>query len=548
MIKDKIKEYLKASEEPIDINPVFAPAQQDVVDLIDKYWMSRYQETDYDNKGQKKVFYNIVTNPVWVAAKMIDLDVKNVRAIPLPGQNPLYALYLERDLNLYMKDNGFGAKLNEWAYKYPKYGTLVVKKANGIHTVPLQNLKLDPTAKSLKGSSFVIEEHEYTENQLRNMPWDKTAIEYAIAKNEDAKIKVYEIFGDLRGNNNYFITTIDTILHEDKRDIKDIYKELHWDKVVGRWLSRGQVELCFEDQIHMNWLAYLKAHGLEYTSKHIWKTDDMGIDRNMLVDVDDGEVLKMAGDIVPVPMEERNLAAYASEESRWEFNLQRKTFATDIIRGVRPPAGTPLGSAVLATQMAGGFFSYKQEEFGMFIKEIIWDWIIPDFKKKHRGEHLVDFVGADERQVKMFDELILEERTAGKIGEYLSTNKSFPTAEQISAMKLAEQSNLNNPQKRYEKVPEGIYDKLKYKIDIVISGENNDIQQKAVAIQTAIQNTQDPAQKRELINRLMVILGEEPLFARGTQGIEEIADKVGSQPRLPALRPTPTPGVQTSVV
>lgn len=552
------RDLVKDTEILRHLNPAFAPSQNDILDLTEKYWMSRYRDNDYDSQGRKKVFYNVVTTPVYISAKMIDIDPSDIRAIPEAGQPVLPTVLFERDLSLWMKEQRFGAFLNTVAVNLPKSGSFVAKKIrveDGIKIVmvPLKNIKLDPDVEKITDSSFFQEEMEMLPNKMRKMPWDEEKVEEAISRakaNEQQRVKIIEHFGPMPGasKNHQIIADVDdgVILHEDNRKVGDVYKEVHWDKIPGRWLGRGQVEFLFEDQIHLNWIAYLKARGLEWTSKHIWQSADQGIGRNLSTETEDGEIIRGTG-VQPVAMEERNLAHYTSEEQRWEFNLQRKTFSTDVVRGVRPPAGTPLGSAMLASQMAGGFFSFVQEGYARFIKEIIWDWLIPEFKRQNTSKHWVNFINASERHLKQLDAIILNKRVNERVMRHLSRNGEFPTSSQISAYKEVEKRKLNEIGSRYEKAPEGIYDRMRFVLDVVITGESNDVQGQLNAITVALQNTQSPDERRDLLNRMMVIMGQEPISQpEQDTSLEEVSTQRGSAPRQPAPRQSPTPGRQVT--
>lgn len=542
--------------------PVFAPSQQETINLIDNYWLSKYYQDSYDERGERKVFYNISTTPVWVAAKMIDLDVRDIRAIPESGQPLRPVLFFERDLTQWMKEERFGKFLNAIALNYPKYGTSVVKrtfdgKRTHINLVHLQNFKVNTTAEFITKSNFVIEIHpNFTKSDLEKKKgiWDDSEINRLLKwmkQNNKDSVRLFEGFmeGIVPGKNYFIVPDIEQeiVLYSDIKDVDDVYKELHWDKIPGRWLARGQMELVFEDQIHMNWLAYLKARGLEWTSKHLWQTMDEGIARNNFADYDDGQVIRTRGDrIHPVQTEERNLNAYVSEENRWEFNLQRKTFATDIVRGVRPPAGTPLGSAVLASQMTAGFFSFMQENFAMFIKDLIWDWIIPDFKKIKSKAHKVNFVGASEEQLKRFLELEENRVFNEKFLKYWRERGRAPDSATYKLLQLEARKIVNTPSHRFGDVRKNLYDDIKFNLDISIVGESADVQGKITALQVALQNTQDPRVQQELINRLLTILGTEPIFEKPQLDIEEVSAELNkgraSPPRIPTPPPLPMAG------
>lgn len=544
--------------------PVFAQKQEDIIDLINRYWMSRYKHSDYGDNG-RKVFFNIVENPVFVAAKMIDLDTKDINIVAQDEGSRFASWLLGKELKLWMKENDFSKLLNKVRYWLPKYGSVVVKKTkrddgNKISLVPLENFYVEADAENLKRSDFIIEEHEYLPKNLKEMPWDN--IDSAIAENEgEDRIKVYEYYGTIPGyDENYWIVSDGgdeegVVLHASEKD-EIPYKELHWDEVAGRWLGVGQVEKTFQAQIHMNKVANMKSDALEWTSKIIFQSvGGRDVGQNLLNEVPNGAVLTPSKQITQVANEERNLHAYREEEQRWLDNVRKRSFATDVIRGQRGKSGVPLGATTLAAQMAGGFFDMKREEMGIFIKELIEDWIIPDFKRKKSKKHILRFVGSGEEDMKRLDRMLLNTRVNKRMKDFIARNDTVPMPSQMAEMKNFEKQKLQNADERYIEIPDKFYDDAKFKTEVVITGESVDVQGKVQAIQTALQTTQDPEEQRKLRNQLMDLMGQSPSTGDSQKRMEEIvgeaarqAENRGSPPRARQQTPQPTATRESTTV
>jgi hypothetical protein len=159
-IENRIEEYNKAQ---IAVNPSFAPRQQDILDLIDFYWMNRYRDGNLDTNGFKKAFFNIILNPTEVAQKMIDVDTKDIRIVAEEGQSYYPAWLFGKDLKIWMKDKKnkygetFGQFLNRLVYNWPKYGHILLKKAKDtVHLVPLKNISNKQDARSILPEVFWI--------------------------------------------------------------------------------------------------------------------------------------------------------------------------------------------------------------------------------------------------------------------------------------------------------------------------------------------------------------------------------------------------------
>jgi len=341
------------------------------------------------------------------------------------------------------------------------------------------------------------------------------------------------------------------------------YKELHWEKIPGRWLGRGQVEKLFHAQIYLNKIATYKAHGAHWTSKHIYQTRDETIEKNLLTEVEDGEILRTYlltevedGEILrtydgiaPIPVEERNLPFYREEEDRWDFLIDKRTFAWDVTRGQRPPAGLTLGQSIIQTQMASGYFDLKREELGLFLKEVFYDWVIPEFKKQRNRLHKLSLQEFSEDEIEKLRKLSIEGKLNESIVNFVSRTGRYPSLGERNILRSVVKEQVKK-EKEIE-IPAKYYDNLKYKIDIIITSEQIDVAARMATLQTVLvmlaQNPtilQDPT-TRKVFYQLLDLAGISPTefeARREEPGLEEAvmqAQRGGSVAKLPPI-PTPT--------
>jgi hypothetical protein len=505
IIENEIKFYKDTSLEQ---NPTFAPRMSDIYNLIDLFTVSKFRDGDKDSLGYKKVFFNIVNFIVDVCSKMLDLDTKDIFIKAEEGQDYWTAWLLGKELKFWMKFKYFARNLNIYCKEWPKYGDLWVKKVkDDVKWVPPQNMIYRVNATDYK-TIPLIEKHEYGADELRivgkQSGWEN--IEEAIKgsgitsqtppghnstigvkeENTNSGIVIYEVWFPKNyleeEKSNWFIISKDSnvVLAEAKKDCP--YKKLAWESLPGRLPGRGRIEQLFEDQIYLNRIANYKSAGFHWTSKHIYQTRSTNIEKNLMTQVDDGEILITNSEITPIVNEERNLSAYTSDEQRWGQNALNKTFTTEPISGQRSPAGTTLGATVIQTQQTTAFYKQKREELAEFIKEILWDWIIPTFKNQSRKEHkiLIDTLIADgDSDSEKFFNLILNERM----------NKLRANSKNLSPQQWAIRKSIQAELLRKEnlEIPKGFYDNLKYKIDIMITGEQLDVAARQSTVNMLIQ-------------------------------------------------------------
>lgn len=497
MTKDELFQSIKSEIDycettKLPINPSITPTEMQRLDLIDRYMFSRFRDGDTDSFGNQMVFYNITSFPVEVASKQLDFDTKDIMLIA-EDERFWETWLMEKELRFWMEDRKFGRLLNELAFRYARDGQLVVKNVDGeVVLVPLKNLRFRPNALSLAHTP-IIEKYEYSAdefvNEAKNRGWanwekvelrpDKVQTGYF---NKVDKVTVFGAWfpkGFLDSEDNYFIVSYDGhILASWSEDL--FYKGISWEKVDGRLLGRGFVEKLFNEQIYLNRIANYKADGLNWSSKHYFQTRDVSFKTNLLGNSDNGDVFITNDEITAVPVEERNLAFYTNEETRWENQAMRRVFATEPLSGARAPAGTPLGSTILQAQMAQGFYDQKKEDLASFVKEILWDWVLPEFKSEKKDGHSVmmkNLLSSDKGAEKFFKLNLNYRINRQKMTKFLP-----PEMWEMKKALLAEQ--LKNEK---ISIPEGFYEDLKYKMKITIVGENIDVAAKLTTLQTLFQ-------------------------------------------------------------
>lgn len=573
VIENEVKLY-KDTELPQ--NPSYAPRMSDVYDLIDLFSVSKFRDGDRDSLGYKKVFYNVCNFLVDVCSKMLDLDTKDIFLKAEEGQTYWTPWIMSKELKMWMKDKYFARQLNEYCQKWPKYGDLWVKKVkDDVKWIPPQNMIYRVNATDYK-TIPLIERHEYGSDELRIVGkqnnWENID-EVIKGSNVNSQTQIYGSTVGLKEDNvnsgiviyeawfpegyleneksNWFVISKNSniVLAEAKKDCP--YKKLPFRSVPGRLPGIGRVEEAFEDQIYLNRIANYKSSGFHWTSKHVYQTRSSNLEKNLMTQVDDGEILISNSEITPVVNEERNLSAYAADEQRWGQNLLNRTFTTEPISGQRSPAGTPLGSTVIQTQQATAFYKQKREELAEFIKEILWDWILPQFTNQKRKEHEIliqNLIADNDGESDKFFNLILNERM-----NKLRLTSKFLSPEQWAIRKSIQSELLK---KENLKIPKGFYDNLKYKIDIMITGEQLDVQARQATYMTIFQilgsNPTIFQDKKALrvFSKMLDMIGISPkdIFDEEVSGLQSTigAQRGGSiASPVPVASPTMQPAVQT---
>ena len=534
----------------MEFNPSFAPTTPELLRLVDLYWIDRYKGGDVDSDGWKRAFYNIIENPTMVAAKQIDLDTKDVRIVAEEGQSYYPAWIFTRDLKVWLKKNNIGKLLNDFLFTLPKYGYIIAKKAAGnkIFNAHPSQIMFQPDVNELWHSPFITGTNEMGANQFEAMRDSWFNIDAAIAEAEEKpkkRVKVYDRFGkapQLFSENYQIVTEGGVVLFLKNFDnVEDLYRMLKWDDIKGRLAGRGVVEKLFEAQINRNRVEEFKNKGLDWTSKIIFQTRDTTFARNLMTDVENGEVVTPQDPLTVVNNSEKNLPAYRDAEESWERNVRSRTFAFPEVAGERPPAGTPLGTTQATLAQAGTFYDMKREEAGLFFGAIIREWVIPEFKKERRVEHRLMLGEFDEEELTRIKSLIENSRSNKEIFSYITRNGQIPDQQTVDIIK-ATQRQLINKEKDL-KIPARYYDNVEYKADVIITSEQVDVSAKLTTLQTVLNILganptimNDPRTKR-IFYRMLDYAGINPIDFQVDESedvstsVAGVVERGGSPPR-----------------
>jgi hypothetical protein len=236
-------------------------------------------------------------------------------------------------------------------------------------------------------------------------------------------------------------------------------------------------------------------------------------------------------------MEERNLAAINVGDAKWNDLIAKLSFSADNgLGGADPKSGVTLGQTVLQTKMAGQYFDLKREELGMFIKDILMEWIMPEFKKQNRNIHSLMLGEFDEDELtKLKDMVNVGDNNNSLLAQIKKTGR-IPNSQEMEIFKAINKERNNK--KKELKIPKGFYDNLKYKIDIVITNEQIDMASRMTTLQTVLQIIggnptilKDPRTKK-VFYKLLDMAGISPLdFKEEEPSMSDMLSNANIQPQ-----------------
>ena len=570
-------------------------SQYNTIKKVHSYYSGHYENGDYEEINgvtYKKTFYNISSWRCDVATKMIDLDVKDFMLVANNEAQDIQVYLLEKELKHWLKKHDFGVLLNDIVRYLPIYGSVVIRKYGNddVRLVDLRNLYIDQGAKSMKSARYLTIRNLMSYSELAKMKWDN--VKEALEKFQDFSktvgyddlfdksgqklaprthtsplIEVWERFGEVRksfitGKESDYdtfvmakivVAGIDTvnmnengvILGEEgvilwKEEIEDLpFKEVHYNKIEGRWLGEGIVEKLFDVQKRINEIKNQEAKAIDLASIQIFQSRDQTLQSNIITDLDNGDILQVQSEITPIATESRNMESFRAAHTSYEQLADRLTFSYDIVRGEQAPASATLGAVQLQSQQAGSVYDYKRENIGLFLGEFIEDIVFPVLEKKFNKEHVLRLTGSIEELSKIrrsYAQIVAKQKMVDYVlsEEFVKAGSPNISKEMEAGLIEAEMVNLTKDgDKAWIKIVKDFFKNLDYYVDVVVTGENKNVFAQISNSQAILgfiaqdpTITTDPA-KRSLFFKMLSGLGMH------VSEIQDIEQQVNSNPQQP---------------
>lgn len=495
--------------EPIQRVEGLVRNPKDIIKTIEYYTNNQYLSGNKDSLGREKPFYNVCNYRVTVAKTATDLDIKDIRFEADSMKFATQAMIINHELYKYLKEIQFSKTLNDMGMARPKYGGVLVKNyENGkrIDVVDWTNMDFDPNDIE---NGILIERHYMKPSELKKRSdiwtgYDDIADvlkEHAKAnKNKPQDIEVKEITGEFSINFDpneqdndensskfqkmcFYVACIENkkflLYKEDLKSNVDKYKYLAWEE-VGKGLGRGIVEEGFESQVWVNDSMISIKNAMDLSGKVLIATDSQKVKGNVVTGVETGHVFELepGRQMTSINLSPSALPEYHNIIELWnqQYDKTSSTYAANT--GEAPTAGTPYSQTALLNQVANTPFEYQREVWGIWLNEILNEWILPVVKKRITKEHYLvsEF---DDAELAIIDRSMSEYVAMEGIREAIRQGR-VPTLEEYTATKDFVMNNSPKGNKRELKIPEGYLD-VDGQLSANITGE---MKNKAVMLQS----------------------------------------------------------------
>ncbi len=503
-----------------------------------------YPTGKFTKQGDYKYWYDIITPRIDAEVKNTDIDTKNIRVASDRPIDEFATIVVNCSLKKYLKDTGQSEELNTSREQGAGWGNIVWKKIKkGYERVDLKRFYvINQTAENLTQSP-AIEGYQLSQSDLRAKSGSWKNVEdvikgcgqnlYSSAPEGQANetttpyYDIYERNGevclkDLKTERNetpdegddkvYVLAKViiaavnSTSAQEQSIEAKYTlfadriyempYEEYHRSRYKGKWFREGIIELLFDLQVRANQIGNQIAQGLEWSSKTIFRAADKLIVNNILNDLKNGDIIK-SQDLQQIPVRMEGFDQLANEWNRI-LNLANDICnSREVVQGITPPSGTPLGTTQLLNTNSNKLFDFIREKFAIPLTNIFENWIIPKLVGELKEKDIVSLTG-DTEALNRARELIINSwylRNLIYIGPH--TKEEGDALKQIKLEELKRRPKLIVSE--LSKLWEGFLDS----VYVDISGEQTRSTEDTATLVSLIQLESDPARRSYLVEMLM---------------------------------------------
>lgn len=479
------------------------------------------------NTGLEKIWVPLTEWVVETFVKNIDLDTKDINLRANKPKAVRLTAIARQILKNFLEKLNFGELLDDGQRSLAIDGTWVQKSFKGFNEekkkqtlkttkVDLLNFWIDPTAKDIQSAYSVIERalltptdiEKYKDNWINTdkiqfrKDIQQTEGNFDILSGEVPVIDIYERWGKMpksliTGKDEDKNVWIDgciivsglgsgkAVVHKifENKGRQKPYEEVWLKRAPNRWYGRGLPEQLFCLQQYLNEVVNIRRNNNLVLQNKIWEIrKGSGITPQQLAKLVAGggiPVTMLGQDIREIPVSDTKPSSYKDEEVIYSWG-QRVSGAYEITAGEQMPSTQTATSVMIQQTSAKTAYTLVQEGIGMFLKRLIERHWLPIIWEVISDDEIINLID-DSEKLRVFDEMIIEEKMAQWIYDYAMQTGFMPEESEKQRMVEKMKNELKKMSKgRFIKFKKSLIDIGDYDVDIYVTNEDFD---KAVAIQ-----------------------------------------------------------------
>ena len=218
-----------------------------------------------------------------------------------------------------------------------------------------------------------------------------------------------------------------------------------------------------------NSIENLRRRAMLWSAKKIFQSPSDEIQDNLITDVKDGTVLKIeqGGEVTPVDMSNRALVDFNAATSVWAENSSQKSFTFEVATGQSMPSGTPFRLGVVLSNAVSAHYQFKKEILGLFIKEVVEECVVPQFKRDISLDHVLRLAN-DEEGIQDLKEEVARLRANQVYHSFILDKGVLPDYNEILRFEM---QKIDKEPAVFVNVLRKEYDDIDTKVEVEVTGE-----------------------------------------------------------------------------
>lgn len=176
--------------------------------------------------------------------------------------------------------------------------------------------------------------------------------------------------------------------------MSDHFIEAHRGPYKGRWWREGLCELLFDHQTAYNELTNEIMRAIPWDSSAFFRHTDIRTKNSIRRGLRRGTLIK-SSDLQQVQVNARINEAVVQRNSIIQ-EMDRIAGSYEVIQGVTPKSGVPLGTTQLMNENANKLYDFLRKKLAVPYRRIYQEFVVPELVKDLKGKDIVRLTGSSE--------------------------------------------------------------------------------------------------------------------------------------------------------
>lgn len=439
-LKNEISKYLTESVETA-AGEMYSEAK--LKKRIYNYKTRRYPTGKVNENGEIEYWFDAIQPQVNNEMKNLRLDSKYFLYWSKNPVKDFPAVYITNAaLNEFMEETGRAEELTESTEDFSSDGNILLRKTDkSYEKCDMMNTYLTNTLARSINETAIIERFYLSQSELRKRDGLYNHVDEVIKKcggltyNPTHKSEsggsakstpMYELYrrtgeisekeytkakGEEGGDPNKFVLVMyitagltsssekdetEYILFCEKISgtMSDWFKEAHRGPYKGKWWREGLYELLLDQQTAYNELTNEIMRAIPWNTSAIFASDDLQTFQNVRHGLQRGSLLK-SKDIRQVQISSR-IAEAIQFRNEVLKEMDAISNAYEVVRGVTPASGTPLGTTEMMNSNANKLFDFLRKKLAVPYRYVYKDFVLKELVSNLKGKDIIRITGSNQ--------------------------------------------------------------------------------------------------------------------------------------------------------